>query len=349
MKKGLLLVNLGTPDAPEPGPVRRYLREFLGDPRVLDLPALGRWLLLNLIILPTRPRKSAAAYRKIWTEAGSPLLVRSRALTARVAERLQGEYEVELAMRYGNPSLTDGLARLRARGVDHLTVLPLYPQQAASSAGSTLARVYALVQQAWEVLPVRALPAFPLDPGFLDAQVEVARPVLARARPDHVLFSFHGLPERQIRKSDPGPGHCLSSASCCDALTSQNATCYRAQSFATARALAQRLGLAPGQFTVSFQSRLGRDPWIKPYSDVVLDELAKKGVKRLAVFCPAFVSDCLETLEEVGMRGREQFLAAGGEELALVPCVNEHPLWVDAVVRMVRAGEPSAADASATA
>lgn len=337
MKKGLLLVNLGTPDAPEAGPVRRYLREFLGDPRVLDLPALGRWLLLNLVILPTRPRRSAEAYRKIWTEAGSPLLVHSRALAARVAEALEGEYAVELGMRYGHPSLPDALARLKARGVDHLTVLPLYPQQAASTSGSTLARVYALVQQAWEVLPVRALPAFPLEAGFLDAQVEVARPVLARARPDHVLFSFHGLPERQIKKSDPSPGHCLSSAACCDALTEKNATCYRAQSFATARALAQRLGLGPGQFSVTFQSRLGRDPWIKPYTDVALDALAKQGVKRLAVFCPAFVSDCLETLEEVGLRGRAQFLAAGGEELALVPCVNAHPTFVDAVVRMVRA------------
>ncbi|HET9451019.1 MAG TPA: ferrochelatase [Aggregicoccus sp.] len=336
-KKGLLLVNLGTPDAPEPGPVRRYLREFLGDARVLDLPAAGRALLLEGVILPFRPAKSAEAYRKIWTPEGSPLLTYGRALEQAVAARLAGEYAVELAMRYGNPSLELGLARLRQRGVSELTVLPLYPQEAASSSGSTRARVYQLLAQGWDAPPVRMVPAFFDDPGFLDAFTEVARPELARFRQDHVLFSFHGLPERHVRKSDPTGGrHCLASPGCCDAITPVNRTCYRAQSYATARALAQRLGLGAADSSVSFQSRLGRTPWIQPYTDLVLPELAQRGVKRLAVMCPAFVADCLETLEEIGLRAREQFRAAGGEELLLVPSLNAHPRWVDAVVDLVR-------------
>ena len=346
-KRGLLLLNLGTPDAPETGPVRRYLREFLNDPRVVDIHPVGRWLLLNLIILPVCPAKSAEAYRKIWTKEGSPLLVFSRALTAAVTERLGGEYEVELGMRYGNPSIPDAIAKLRSRGVSDFTVLPLYPHEAASSSASSLARTYEVLAGGWDVPNVRAVPAFYEHPGFLDAFTTVARPVIADLRADHVLFSFHGVPERHVKKSDPTGQHCLAAASCCDALTDANRHCYRAQCYATARGLAERLGLgAQGQgWSVSFQSRLGRTPWVKPYTDVVLPELAQRGVKRLAVMCPAFVADCLETLEEVGIRAREQFVEAGGEALALVPSLNAHPSWVDAVVRMVREsdGAPTAA------
>lgn len=345
-KRGLLLLNLGTPDAPETGPVRRYLREFLSDPRVVDIHPVGRWLLLNLIILPVRPAKSAEAYRKIWTKEGSPLLVYSRALTAAVTERLGGEYEVELGMRYGTPSIPDAIAKLRSRGVSDFTVLPLYPHEAASSSASSLARTYEVMAQGWDVPNVRAVPAFYEHPGFLDAFTTVARPVIADLRADHVLFSFHGVPERHVKKSDPSGRHCLASAGCCDALTDANRHCYRAQCYATARGLAERLGLgAQGQgWSVSFQSRLGRTPWVKPYTDVVLPELAQRGVKRLAVMCPAFVADCLETLEEVGIRAREQFVEAGGEALALVPSLNAHPSWVDAVVRMVRESDaPTAA------
>jgi protoporphyrin/coproporphyrin ferrochelatase len=335
-KKGVLLVNLGTPDGPESGPVRRYLREFLSDPRVLDIHPVGRWLLLNLVILPVRPARSAEAYQKVWMKQGSPLLVHSRALAAAVAERLQGEYEVELAMRYGNPSLPHAVKALRARGVKEFILLPLYPQEATSSTSSTVARAYEVLAEPWDALPVRVVPAFHDHPGFLDAFAEVARPVIAEARADHVLFSYHGLPERHMRKSDPSGQHCLASASCCDVLTDVNRHCYRAQCFATTRALAERLGLAPGGYTLSFQSRLGRTPWIKPYTDLVLPELAKKGVKRLAVMCPAFVADCLETLEEVGLRAREQFVESGGESLTLIPSLNSHPSWVDTVVRLVR-------------
>ncbi|MBJ6760890.1 ferrochelatase [Myxococcaceae bacterium JPH2] len=342
-KRGLLLINLGTPDAPESGPVRRYLREFLSDPRVVDIHPVGRWLLLNLFILPFRPAKSAEAYRKVWMPEGSPLLVHSKALTAAVAEQLKGEYEVALAMRYGNPSLPDAVASLRARGVTDFTVLPLYPQEATSSSSSSLARLYEVMTEGWDVPNVRAVPAFYDAPGFLDAFATVARPVISEARADHVLFSFHGLPERHMRKSDPSGSHCLASSKCCDTLTDVNRHCYRAQCYATARMLAERLGLKPEGYTVSFQSRLGRTPWVKPYTDEVLPELAVRGVKRLAVMCPAFVADCLETLEEVGLRAREQFVAAGGESLTLVPSLNAHPAWVDAVVQLVRASDGATA------
>lgn len=348
-RKGLLLVNLGTPDAPETGPVRRYLREFLSDPRVVDIHPVGSWLLLNLFILPFRPAKSAHAYRQVWTPEGSPLLVYSRALAAGVAQRLGGEYEVELAMRYGNPSLPDVVARLRARGVSDFTVLPLYPQEAPSSSGSSLARVYEVLAEPWDVPNVRAVPAFHADVGFLEAFAQVARPVIDGARADYVLFSFHGVPERHVRKSDPTGQHCLASAGCCDVLTDVNRHCYRAQCFATARGIAARLGLGPEGWSVSFQSRLGRTPWVRPYSDLVLPELAARGVKRLAVMCPSFVADCLETLEEVAIRGREQFIACGGESLTLVPSLNAHPAWVDAVVRLVREQQPTTSSSAPAA
>ena len=335
-RKGLLLINLGTPEAPTTTAVRRYLREFLSDPRVIDIHPIGRWLLLNLVILPRRPRVSAAAYQKIWTDRGSPLLVQSMELARLVARELDGEMEVELGMRYGQPSLTVALDRLRRKGVRELTAVPLYPQGAASSTGSSLARLYELLKDSWDPLPAKIAGPFFADPDFLDAFAQVARPVLDTARPEHVLFSFHGLPERQVRRSDPTASHCLSSASCCDQLSPSNRDCYRAQAFFTARNLAQRLGLPPDRFTVSFQSRLGRTPWIKPYTDLLLLELARRGIKRLAVICPSFVADCLETLEEIGIRGRESFLAAGGEELALVPCLNTHPAWRDTVVKLAR-------------
>lgn len=339
-RQGLLLVNLGTPEAPETGAVRRYLREFLSDSRVLDIPAPARWALLELFILPTRPARSAAAYRKVWTDEGSPLLANSRRLAARLQEGLGREWAVELGMRYGKPSLESALAKLSSTGVRTLTVLPLYPQYASSSTGSTLERVYELTGKAWNVPALRVVPPFFDHPAFLDAWTEVARPALAAARPDHVLFSFHGLPERHVLKSDTSGRHCLKSAGCCDVSVPENRWCYRAQCFRTARALAGRLGLPAEQTTVAFQSRLGRTPWLKPYTDLLLPELAAKGVRRLAVLCPAFVADCLETLEEIGIRARADFLRAGGEALTLVPSLNAHPAWVRGLVRMVRDATP---------
>ncbi len=335
MPHGLLLLNLGTPEAPTAPAVRRYLREFLGDPRVLDMNGLGRALLLNFVILPRRPAQSAKAYRAIWDdERGSPLMYHSRDLAERVAAALGDGWHVELAMRYQEPSIEGALAELERAGVDRIVVLPLFPQYASSSTGTAIARVMELAGKRWNVPALDFVPAFFDDHGFLAAFEAVARPVLSDAKPDHVLFSFHGLPVRQITKGDPTGRHCLTSDTCCDTLA--NPSCYRAQSYATARALAARLDLADDGFTVCFQSRLGRIPWIRPYTDVVIDELAHKGVKRLAVLCPAFVADCLETLEEIGIRAREQWQAAGGEDLVLVPSLNASPAWVDAVAAIAR-------------
>ena len=253
--------------------MRRYLREFLSDPRVIDLSPLGRWLLLNLFILLIRPARSAKAYRKIWGAEGSPLLHHSRKLAEAVSRALDGELLVQLAMRYGRPSLAEAMAAFHKAGVESITVLPLYPQYAASSTGSTVARAYELAAQGWDPLPLRVVPPFFHMAGFLDAFAEVARPALASAGADHVLFSFHGLPERQVKRSAGEGSGCRFDGECCAVLSTANANCYRAQSFHTAQELAARLGLEPGQYSVGFQSRLGRTPWIKPHTDVLLAEL----------------------------------------------------------------------------
>ncbi|MFO7563781.1 MAG: ferrochelatase [Enhygromyxa sp.] len=343
-RTGILLVNLGTPDAPEPGPVRRYLREFLADPRVIDINPIGRALLLHLIILPFRPRRSAAAYQKIWTPEGSPLLVHGRGLLAALRERLP-EHPIELAMRYGQPSIPAALARLREQSCDQLIVLPLYPQYAASSTGSSVERIYRCAAPLWNTPYIHVIPPFYDHPAFLMAFAEVARAKLDALAPDHVLFSFHGLPERQVIAS-ADPKRCLAQADCCERLVDGNRNCYRAQCFATARGLAAalELGEAHGleqRWSISFQSRLGRTPWIKPYTDEVVPALARRGVRKLAVICPAFVADCLETLEEIGMRAREDFIAAGGELLELVPSLNVHPSWIAAVEQLIREALPA--------
>ncbi len=349
---GLLLINLGTPDAPTPEAVRRYLREFLSDPRVIDIRPAARWLLLNLVILPFRPAKSAHAYQKIWTAEGSPLLLHSQQLAARVQARLGDRWAVELGMRYGAPSIASALERLKQRGAERLVLFPLYPQYTSAANGSSLEEAFRHLSRAPVVPPVLTMDAFYDDPGFLDAFAERGRAVLEPNRPDHVLFSFHGVPERQVAATAE-PGHCFRSESCCAQITAANRNCYRAQSFATARLLASRLQLAPGSWSVSFQSRLGRTPWIRPYTDEVLPELARKGVKRVAVFSPAFVADCLETLEELAIRAREDFIAAGGEELWLVPSLNASDTWVAAVTGMVerqaaRFGAPTPSPLDAT-
>jgi protoporphyrin/coproporphyrin ferrochelatase len=333
---GVLLLNLGTPDSPSVPDVRRYLREFLSDPRVIDINPIGRSLLLNLIILPFRPAKSGKAYASIWTEEGSPLLVHSRHLAESVARKLGAGYLVELAMRYGAPSIPDALARLVAAQPSKIVVLPLFPQYSSAATGSALDRVYEVLGKAWNVPPVETIGAFYDDPGFIDAFAEVARRHLDPFRPDFVLFSYHGLPERHVRKSDPSGRHCLASPTCCDAIVPENRYCYRAHCFATTRALVAKLGLAADRHSVSFQSRLGRTPWVHPYTDVVLPELARAGKKRLAVMSPAFVADCLETVEEIGIRAKEQWRSVGGEDLLLVPSLNAEPTWVDTVARLVR-------------
>jgi ferrochelatase len=335
-KTGLLLINLGTPDSPHPRDVRPYLDEFLNDPRVIDIAAWKRWLLLNLIILRFRPKASGEAYEKVWTERGSPLLYHSEDLTKKVQQRIGDGVRVELAMRYGNPSIASVLEKFRSAGIDRIVVFPLYPQYSSAATGSSVEKVYLEGGKLWNTPSFQVVPAFYEHPLFIDCCARVARSSLEQADPELVFFSFHGLPERQVRKSDDTGKHCLCSDDCCDRIVEANRNCYRAQCYATARALGERLGISEDKRVVCFQSRLGRDPWIKPYTDELFAEYAKKGVKRVAVLTPAFVADCLETLEEIGMRGAEQWKEEGGESLVAVPCPNADDAWADAVLAIAR-------------
>lgn len=330
--EGLLLVNLGTPAAPETGPVRRYLSEFLSDPRVLTVPSAVRYPLLATILL-RRPGESAKAYKKVWdAERGSPLLHHGEDLAQAVQAKVGDDVRVELAMRYQEPSLQDALKRFNDAGIHSITVFPLFPHYASSSWGSAAQRIFELAS-AFNVVPaLRFVPPYYDHPAFIRAWASVARPHLEQAKADKVLLSFHGLPESHMTDSDPTGAHCLSRDDCCATLVPANRGCYRAQCYATARALAKALEL--DDYEVCFQSRLGRTPWIKPYTDQRIDALADQGVKSLAVVLPAFVADCLETLEEIGIRAREDFQARGGEELTMVPSLNSDPAWVDAVVEL---------------
>jgi ferrochelatase len=336
VRTGVLLVNLGTPDSPSVADVRRYLREFLMDPRVIDIPYALRWLLVHVLILPARPARSARAYASVWRKEGSPLLAEERLLERAVAQTLGDRWAVELAMRYGSPSIAGALEAIMKKDVDRIVVVPLFPQYASASTGSAIAKVFDLTGSREHVPGLRIVGEFYEDAGFVNAFARVAEPRLAEFRPDHVLFSYHGLPERQIRKCDPTGAHCLASSACCDRIGPANRHCYRAQCFATTRALAAALRLDPASHSIAFQSRLGRTPWIKPYTDLVLPELRKTGKKRLAIMCPAFVADCLETVEEIGIRARAQWLELGGEDLLLVPSLNAHPAWIEALCTMIR-------------
>jgi ferrochelatase len=315
--------------------VRRYLAEFLMDGRVIDIPAPLRWLLVHGVILRTRPRKSAAAYRAIWTERGSPLLLHSEALAEGLRQELGDGVPVAIGMRYGEPSLQRALDQLAA-AVDEIVVVPLFPQYSAAAWATVFDAVAQWARHKPALPSLQLLPPFHAHPGFLDAVAAVAKPHLDAFRPDRVLMSFHGLPESHVRASDrSGGAHCLSKPDCCGSLGAANAFCYRAQCFATARALAARLELPADRHEVAFQSRLTR-AWIQPFTDQRVEALAKQGVGKLAVLCPAFVADCLETLEEIGLRAREAFVAAGGKELRLVPCVNSDPAWVRGLALIVR-------------
>ncbi|MCP5045021.1 MAG: ferrochelatase, partial [bacterium] len=328
---GVLLLNLGTPDSPAVTDVRRYLREFLGDPRVISIPAPLRWLLLNLVILPFRPRRSAAAYRSIWTAEGSPLLRYGRELAAASGETLGEGFRVELAMRYGQPSVAQGVEALLAARPTQIVVLPLFPQYAQASTGSAIAEVGRVVSSLTNPPPVQVVGPFFEHPAFCDAVAAVAREPLANFKPDHVIMSFHGLPEQQVRDLDPTGAHCLAKPDCCDRPCAANRSCYRAQCFATARVLRAALELDEANSSIVFQSRLGRTRWLEPDLVNLLPDLAARGIRRPAVLCPAFVADCLETVEEVGIRARAQWSELGGEALCLVPCVNAEPAWAQGV------------------
>jgi ferrochelatase len=326
LKQGLLLVNLGSPASPSKTDVRHYLNQFLMDKHVITLPWVLRRLLVSLI-LATRPASSARAYESIWWPEGSPLVVLGRQLTDAVGSLWQQGPTV-LAMRYGEPSLQDALRQLALQGVRHVVLAPLYPQFAHSTTTTVIEEAHRVIRQDGLAITLDVLPAFYDTPAYIDALVASAQPYLSEAF-DHLLLSFHGLPEKHIHQSVVGPNVCLKSIDCCQcAAQSTLAHCYRAQCIHTANALAAQLKLKTQQWSFSFQSRLGRTKWIEPYTDQQLCDLANSGVKKLLVMCPGFVADCLETLEEIGERGRECFINAGGESFTLIPCLNTHPVWV---------------------
>ena len=333
-EQALLLVNLGSPASTEVADVRRYLNQFLMDPYVIDLPWPIRRLLVSLILIK-RPEQSAHAYASIWWPEGSPLVVLSQRLTDAVRPYWK-EGPVELAMRYGEMSIEKALLKLSNQGVRQVTLAPLYPQFADSTTTTVIEEARRVVREKRLDIKLSILQPFFDQPEYLDALVESAKPHLTQPF-DHLLMSYHGLPERHLHKTDPTGSHCLKTTDCCQrAEGAVLASCYRAQCIQSAAQFAERAGLTKDQWSVSFQSRLGRAKWIGPYTEAQLDELAAKGVKRLLVMCPAFVADCIETLEEIGDRGREQFIAAGGEELQLVPCMNTHDSWVQALVTLCR-------------
>jgi protoporphyrin/coproporphyrin ferrochelatase len=325
-QQGVLLVNLGSPVSPSVADVRAYLDEFLMDARVLDYPAPIRRLIVSAFILPKRPKASAHAYQSIWWEAGSPLIVLSERLKQRLQELLP--HPVALGMRYGQPSIHAGIQELIQQGVTKLLLAPLYPHYAMSTFETVVAAAHRTLAQMGQPPAMRILQPFYQDPAYIAALVESASPYLAQGY-DHLLFSYHGIPERHLRKSDPTRQHCLSAPECCSIASAAHATCYRHQVLATTTAFAAAAHLPAGRYSVAFQSRLGRDVWLQPYTSVEIQRLASEGCRKLMVICPAFVSDCLETLEEIAMRGKETFLDAGGAEFVTIPCLNDHPTWVE--------------------
>lgn len=327
MKNGLLLINLGTPDSPGIASVRRYLSEFLCDRRVINLPALLRYALVYCTILPFRPQMTAKAYQKIWRSSGSPLLIHSQNLTTKLQQKLGERWQVSLAMRYGKPSIAEGLKTLQ--DCEKLIILPLYPQYSNAANGSAIAKVIQLMANEAVFPTLTLIRDFCQHPGFIEAQAAQIKPHLASH--EHLLLSYHGVPENHLKEA----GCRQICPQECPSLCQNNQTCYKAQCYATTKALARKLDLKSSQYSVSFQSRLGRTPWIKPYTDELLRELSKKGVKRLAVACPSFVADCLETLEEIGIRAKKQWQELGGEQFTLIPCVNDNDLWVDGLINIV--------------
>ena len=324
MKNGLLLINLGTPERPDVAGVRRYLREFLADRRVISLPSPLRYLLLYLFILPFRPKSTAHAYQAIWTPEGSPLLINSQRLATKLQQRLGDRWQVALAMRYGNPSIMAALNELST--CEQLTVLPLYPQYSSAATGSSIEEIMRLMAPQTNFPSLKIIRDFYQHPGFIAAQAQLIKPHLIDY--DYLLFSYHGIPEQHIERS----GCAKVCQESCPPISEVNQTCYKAQCHETTKQLARALDIPEEKYCLSFQSRLGKTPWIKPYTDMILPQLAKQGIKRLVVSCPSFVADCLETLEEIGMRAQQQWQDLGGEQLTLIPCVNDSPLFVEAVI-----------------
>ncbi len=326
-RSGVLLINLGSPDSTETADVRRYLNQFLTDKYVVDIPKIFRHIFVKGIITPRRAPKSAEAYKLIWTERGSPLVDYTKRFTEKLQKLVHFQYDVRWAMRYGSPSVESVLANW---DIDELLIIPMYPQYAESSA---LTAIEEALKFAPKKLKTKVSKDFYQHEAFISSAVLRIQDEVDRFKPDHLLLSYHGLPEHHLKKQYPE--HCLQEPGCCAKVTEANRYCYRAQCFATSRALTAKLNYPAANISISFQSRLGRRPWIKPYTDYVVPALAKQGVKRLAVASPSFVCDCLETLEEIQVRLKEQFKECGGTDLKLIPALNDEDYWVSNFRRII--------------
>jgi len=333
MKKGVLLVNLGSPDSTDPKDVKKYLGQFLMDERVIDVPYAARALLVKGIVLNTRPKKSAEAYRKIWWEEGSPLIVLTERLRDKVATHT--DLPVVIAMRYGSPSMKTGLQQLHDQGVDEILLLPLYPQYAMATTETINVLAEELREAHFPKMKITSVPAFYKKDEYIKVLGDSIGEHLKDLDYEHLLFSYHGVPERHIRKSDITKMHCKIDGSCCSAGSKAHEFCYRHQCYETTRRVGQYLNLEPGTFSTSFQSRLGFDPWLQPYTDRTIERMGKEGFTKMAIVTPAFVSDCLETLEEIAMEGEEIFHEVGGKEFTTIPCLNDRDDWAQVVANWI--------------
>ena len=331
--KGALLVNLGSPNSTSTKDVKNYLGEFLMDERVIDVPYLLRAFLVKGIILNTRPKKSAAAYKKIWWKEGSPLIVLSERLHKKVQEN--SDIPVELAMRYGKPSIKSGIEKLAKQGVSEIFLIPLYPQFAMATTETIVVLANEIIKKEFPSFKLTDFPAFYNNTSYVEALSHSIKTELDKIKPDHLLFSYHGVPERHIKKSDVTKSHCKINGSCCNTPSPAHEFCYRHQCYETTKLVAKHLNLEEGTYSTSFQSRLGRDPWLQPYTDKTIDTFAQNGTKNLAVVTPAFVSDCLETLEEIGMEAKESFIENGGEKFNTIPCLNDDENWAKTVAKWI--------------
>ena len=327
------MVNLGSKDIPTPKDVKPYLDEFLMDPRVIDVPKWLRNIIVRGIILQTRPKKSAAAYQKIWWEEGSPLIVISERFSEKVSKEV--EIPVALGMRYGSMTIKKALQELNDKGCDEVLLVPLYPQYAMSSYETVVVKVMEEQQKYFPSMHLTTLPAFYKNDEYIKVLSESITEELKGFEYDHILFSYHGIPERHIRKSDPTKFHCKIDNTCCNTNSVAHHSCYRHQCFSTTEKVTNYLGLDDNKHSISFQSRLPNDPWLKPFTDFEFERLAKEGKKRLAVVTPAFVADCLETLEEIAMEGKEQFEEAGGVSYKHIPCLNDSDAWVQLMANWI--------------
>jgi ferrochelatase len=334
MKKGVLLINLGSPESPTEKDVKPYLDEFLMDKYVIDVPFLLRALLVRGIILQTRPKKSAEAYARIWTDEGSPLIVISKKMHQKVKQLV--DVPVALAMRYGTMTIQKGLQELKEQGVTEVMLLPLYPQHAMASTTTILVLAEELRQNHFPEMTFTNVPAFYYKPDFIQALANSIKKHLEGFEYDHLLFSYHGIPKRHIRKTDVTKSHCKIDGSCCKTPSPAHEFCYRHQCYETTKQVVQLLNIPEGKYSQTFQSRLAGDKWLTPYTDVEINKMPKQGIKKLAVVTPAFVADCLETLEEIAMEANEQFLHLGGEEFMAIPCLNDEDEWCGVVANWIK-------------